>query len=82
MWRLVLCPPDPRYPSVRSHNDQRCQLPFHGSIEEREALDVQHVHFVDEQYTGYNLRFALFSPFCHFGVDLISQLRLDFAGVT
>ena len=50
MRGLVLGPPDLRHPSVRSHDDQRSQFRLESSIQEGEALDIEHVNLVNEQY--------------------------------
>jgi hypothetical protein len=50
MRRLVLGASDPGDASVRSHDDERGEVILERSIQEGEALDVEHVDFVDEQY--------------------------------
>lgn len=67
--------------SVRRHDQNRCHVALQRSIQEREALDVQHVHFVDEQHARNDLRFALLAPFGHLVVDLLANFGLDFARV-
>jgi hypothetical protein len=81
MRRFVLCPSYPCDPSVASHNDNRRKLAFQSPIQEGEALDIQHVHFVDEEDTRYNIGFSFFSPICYLAVDLVTQFRLNLASI-
>ena len=51
-------------------------------VEKREAFNVEHVDFVNEEDAGDDLCFALLSPFRHFVIDLIPHFSFDLAGVT
>ena len=50
MRAFEFCPANPSHSSIRRHDYQWRQIIFKRSIEERKALDVQHVHFVNEQH--------------------------------
>ena len=58
-------------------NDAALRNTYEGSIEEGEALDVEHVDFVDEEDAGRDLGFTLFPPFRHLGVDLKGKILLQ-----
>ena len=47
------------YPAVGGKDDDGRQSTLQRSVEEREALNVQHVHLVDEKNTGHELGNAL-----------------------
>ena len=95
---LVFGPSYPRDAAVRSHDHKRSQVAFECAIQEGKAFYVEHVDLVYEQdltgrelrvisdfqatYSRDDLRFALFSPLCYLCIDLISELGLDFTGVT
>jgi len=81
MWALKLRPSNPCHTPIRRHNYQRCELALQRPIQERETFDIQHVHLVDEQHPGNDLRLAFFAPFCDFGVDLCAQLGFYLACV-
>ena len=40
----------PRHATIGGHDDQRRQFAFQCPVQEREALNVEHVDFVDEQH--------------------------------
>ena len=82
MRRLVLSSANLCDSSVGCHDHNGGLVAFQRSIQEGEALDVQHVNFVDEKNTGHNLSPALFSPLSHFLVDLLSHFGLNFSNVT
>jgi hypothetical protein len=46
---------------------------YQGSVEEGEALDVEHVDLVDEEDAGGNLGLTLLTPLGNFGVDLENE---------
>ena len=50
MRAAEFCTPDSRHTAVGCHDDQWCKVPLKSTVEERKALDIEHVHFVDEQY--------------------------------
>mmetsp|Transcript_37625 Transcript_37625/g.90727 ORF Transcript_37625/g.90727 Transcript_37625/m.90727 type:complete len:306 (-) Transcript_37625:761-1678(-) len=54
---------------------------FQRAIQKREALHVQHVYLVDEQYSGYNFGTSLLPPFHYLGVNLLPHLPLDLTRV-
>ncbi len=74
--------PDSADASVGSHDDQWREIRLERAVEEREAFNVEHVYFVNEQHTRHDLGLAFFPPFAHLGVDLITQLGLDLTRVT
>ena len=51
-------------------------------IEEGEALDVQHVHLVNEEHATDHICFALLTPLSHTLINLLTDLRLDLALTT
>lgn len=63
--------------SVSRHDHHGSLVTFQCSIQEGETLDVEHVHFVDEQHPGHDLCSPLFSPLSHFLIYLFSHLWLD-----
>jgi hypothetical protein len=46
---LVLCPSYPRHAPVGSHDDEGGEIALKRAVQEGEALDVEHVDFVDEE---------------------------------
>mmetsp|Transcript_29796 Transcript_29796/g.58471 ORF Transcript_29796/g.58471 Transcript_29796/m.58471 type:complete len:314 (+) Transcript_29796:841-1782(+) len=78
---FVVCSPNRCDASVGCHHDDGCVLCLQGSVEKREALDVQHVDLVDEQNTRDDFSLALLLPLCHFGIYLFSDFRFDFSCV-
>ena len=68
--------------SVSGHDDDGGLIALKRPVEEREALDVQHVNLIDEEYTWHDLCTALFSPLGNLPVDLFSHLGLDLTDVT
>lgn len=74
---LVAGAPDPGDATVGSHDEDRRHVTLQGSVEEGEALNVQHVDLVDEQHARDNLCLALLPPLGHLGVDLLSDFGLD-----
>ena len=49
---------------------KNCKGSYESSVEEWEALDVEHVDLVDEEDAGSNLGFALLAPLGDLRVDL------------
>lgn len=49
MRRHVFCPSDLGDSSVGSHHDQGRQFVLESAVKEREAFDVEHMHFVNEE---------------------------------
>ena len=68
--------------TVGSHNDDGSLVRLESTIEEREALNVEHMDLIDEQHTGHDLGAALLSPLGDLLVDLLTDLRLDLTNVT
>lgn len=81
MRALELGPSNPRHTPIRCHNHQRRKFALQRPIQKRETLNIQHVHLVDEQHPGYDLRLAFLPPFGNFRVDLRAQLGFDLARV-
>nr|POF17610.1 hypothetical protein CFP56_13024 [Quercus suber] len=79
--RAVAGPADRRAAPVARHDDDRRQLVLERAVDEAEALDVQHVHLVDEQHPRHDLRLAFLPPLGHLGVDLLAHLAADLARV-
>ena len=82
MRAFVVSSTDLRDTTVRSHDYDRCTLHLKRAIEKREALDVEHVHLVDEEYARNDFRLAFFAPLRHLSVDLLTNFLLDLTGVT
>jgi hypothetical protein len=68
--------------SIRSHNDNGAAFHLQGSVQKREALDIEHMHLIDEQHARYDLCFSLFSPLGHLGINLLPHFLLDLTGIT
>ena len=61
---------------VGCHDDHRRHVVFQGAVEEGEALDVEHVDFVNKEDARSYLSLALFPPFRNLRVDLVSNLKI------
>ena len=57
---LVVCTPNLGDPTVGGDDKHGGHLVLQRPIQEGEALDVQHVHLVDEQHARHNVCLALF----------------------
>ena len=68
--------------SVGGHDDDGSLVAFQSSIEEGEALDVEHVNLIDEEDTRHDLSTAFLSPLGDLLVDLFSYFRLDLTDIT
>ena len=66
--------PDCAFASVRSEDDDRSDGRLESSVQVSEALDVEHVHFVDEQNARHELGNALVDVLVHNLVYLLAQL--------
>ena len=60
--------------SVSGHHNDGGEIVLQGSVEEREALDVEHVNLVNEQDTRSDLRLPLLSPLRDLRSDEVRQL--------
>ena len=67
---------------VGGHDEYGCHVRLQCAVEEGEALNVQHVHFVHKQHARDNLGLPLLPPLSHLGVDLFSNLALNLTCVT
>merc|ERR1719318_151272 len=74
--------PDLCNSSVCRHHNHRSHVVLHGAVEEGEALHVQHVNLVNEKHPRSNFCLPLFSPFRHFGVNLVPHPRFDLSCIT
>ena len=79
--RLVVRAADAGDASVRGDDDDGGERALQGADEPREALDVEHVHLVDEEHAGHDVRLALLAPVGDAQVDLVADLGLDLARV-
>ena len=68
--------------TVSSHDDDGSLVGLESTIEEREALNVEHMNLINEQDTGHDLGAALLSPLGNLLVNLLSDLRLDLTNIT
>ncbi|RUS91304.1 hypothetical protein EGW08_000918, partial [Elysia chlorotica] len=66
---------------VGGHDKDRSHVGFQRSVQEGEALDVQHVHFQGLTHPWDYLGLALLAPLGDLGVDLLAHFRLDLASV-
>ena len=67
--------------AVRRDDEHGREVALERAVEEREALDVEHVDLVDEEHARHDLGLALLAPLGDLGVDLLAHLGLDLAGV-
>lgn len=63
--------------SVGGEDDDGGSLTLEGSVEEGEALHIEHVDLIDEEHTRHNVGLALFSPLRHLLVDLFPHFLGD-----
>jgi len=82
MGGQVVCASDLGDSSVGRHDDDGSLVAFKSSVQEGEALDVEHMNLIDEEDTGHDFSAALFSPLGDFLVNLLSNLGLDLTDVT
>ena len=82
MWRLVVGAADARDAPVGGDDQHGREVRLKRAVEVREALNVEHVHLVDEEDARHDLRLALLAPLRHLLVDLLAHLRLDLARVS
>ena len=82
MRRLHISSSDLTDAPVGSEHDDRSQVALQCSIEVGEALDVKHVHLVNEQHTWDDLGATLLSPLSNFLINLLADLRLDFTNIS
>jgi hypothetical protein len=68
--------------TVGSHDNDGRLVGLESTIEEREALNVEHMDLIDEQHTGHDLGATLLSPLGDLLVDLLSNLWLDLTNVS
>ena len=68
--------------TVSSHNDDGSLVGLESTIEEREALNVEHMDLINEQDTGHDLGAALLSPLGNLLVNLLTDLGLDLTNIT
>lgn len=80
--RFVLGAANLRNSSVRRHDHNWGLITFQGSIQEGEALNIEHVNFVDEKDTRHNFGSAFLTPLSHLLIDLLPHLGLNLANVT
>ena len=60
--------------AIRGEYDDGRQRRLERSMQVREALDVEHVHLVDEQHARHEFGYALIDVLVHHLVDLLAQL--------
>jgi hypothetical protein len=76
---LVVGAADARDAAVRRDDEHGREVRLERAVKEREALNVEHVHLVNEEHTGHDLRLALLAPLSHLLVDLLAHLRIHAA---
>ena len=67
----VLCQPDCAFAAVRREDDDGRDGGLECAVQVCEALDVEHVHFVDEEHARHQLSNALVDVLVHHFVDLL-----------
>jgi len=67
--------------AVASHHNDGCEFVLNRAVEEREALNVEHVNLVNKEHARNNVGLALLTPLGNLGVDLLTDLGLDFARI-
>lgn len=82
MRRKIVCASDFSNTTVGCHDNNWSLVTFKRSIEEREALYIKHVDFIDEKHTRYDLSSSFFSPFSYFLINLFSDFRFNFTNIT
>ena len=65
--------------AIRGKNDDGCESELESFVQVGETLDIEHVHFVDEQHTRNQLCDALVDVAVNNLVDFVSQLFRDFS---
>lgn len=78
----VVRAPDGSDSSVGGDNQYRRHVILQCTIQKGEALDVEHVNFVDEEDARYDFCFAFFPPLRYLCVDLFPNFCTDFTGIT
>lgn len=68
--------------SVGGHDDDGGLVRLKGSVQEREALNVKHMHLIDKENTWHDLRTSLLSPLGNFLIDLLPNFWLDFSNIS
>ena len=67
------------YTPIGGENDHGSSFTLESSVEEREALHIEHVDLIDKKDTRHNLGFAFFSPLGHLLIDLLPHFLCDFS---
>lgn len=68
--------------AVSGHDHHGSLVGLKGTIEEGEALDVEHVDLVDKEDTGHDLSTAFLTPLGNLLVDLFAHFWLDLTNVS
>ena len=68
--------------SVGGHHDDWSLITFKSSVKERVALDIEHMHLIDEEDTWHDLSSSFLSPLGNFLVDLLSDFWFDLTNVS
>jgi len=68
--------------TVGGHHDDGCLIRLERSVQEREALNIEHMDLVNEEHTWHDLCTAFLSPLGNLLIDLLSDLWLDFTNIT
>mmetsp|Transcript_27388 Transcript_27388/g.69692 ORF Transcript_27388/g.69692 Transcript_27388/m.69692 type:complete len:387 (+) Transcript_27388:657-1817(+) len=79
--RLVVRAADACDAAVGGDHEHRSKVGLERAVQVREALDVEHVHLVDEEDAWHDLRLALLPPLGDLLVNLVAHLSFDLAGV-
>jgi hypothetical protein len=78
----IVCSSDLGDTSVGSHYDNGGLVRLECSIEEREALNVEHMYLIDEENTRHNFSTSLFSPLGNFLINLLTDFWLNFSNIS
>ena len=78
----VCCAADASDTTVRGHDNDGGEVILHGPVEVREALNIKHVHLVNEENTRDDLCLPVLAPLRNLCVNLLPNLGFDLSGVT
>lgn len=77
MWTPVLRPTDRCDPTVGCEDHNWSGIALKGSVQEGEALEVEHMRLINEEYTRNDISLSFLTPLSHLDVDLIPDFLLD-----
>lgn len=82
MWRLIIGPTNVGDATVGGNDKDWGHLILKGTVQKGEALNVKHMHLINEEHTRDYLSLPLFPPLPHFCVYLLSHLCTDLTSVS